>query len=73
LFLTGVDYEDDRDAADETDGMPALFVSDDSVRVREDVGVFEDPGCGFERDAMFFAVGAIFVLIPRKHLVATKA
>jgi hypothetical protein len=43
LFLAGVNYKQDRDAAGATDRVPALLLVNHAIPVRDDVGIFEDP------------------------------
>jgi hypothetical protein len=63
----GVNDQQDRDSAGQTERVPALLTAYDSIRIRNHVRILKDSCGGFERQTMFAPIASIFALVPDKN------
>ena len=62
-----MNYQQERDTNSATDGVPALFIVNHTIQVRDRVEIFKNSRRCIERNAMFQPVDAILTFIPSQH------
>lgn len=58
--------QQNRDRANQADGVPAFFSFHNSIHVRNRVQIGEDPSRHLERDPVLALVNEVFVFVPRQ-------